>query len=148
MTNDAEYLLAIRDSMLVSLGLGYLYLWVDKYCIYQEDPEDKAYFIRNMDNVYQCADITIIAAAGRDPNYGLASVSKRPQISLPAVKLYKQNFVSTLQPQHENYWSVWWTRGWTYQAGDGSFALKSSLYRHPNVAKRVETIRTSIPGSI
>jgi len=77
--------LVVEDSMKVTLGLGFRYLWVDQYCINQNDPEEQHHEIQNMDSIYANAQATIIAAAGQDANFGLPGVSstaRKPQASL------------------------------------------------------------------
>ncbi|KAH0430624.1 hypothetical protein CcaCcLH18_07659 [Colletotrichum camelliae] len=76
----------ISDAMLVTSSLGFSYLWVDRYCIDQRN-SDKHKQISQMDSIYQRAELTIIAAAGEDPSYGLPGAS------------------------------AWYTRGWTFQEG-------------------------------
>ncbi|KAK2757157.1 tol protein [Colletotrichum kahawae] len=76
----------ISDAMLVTISLGFSYLWVDRYCIDQTN-SDKYKQINQMDSIYQRAELTIIAAAGEDPSYGLPGTS------------------------------AWYTRGWTFQEG-------------------------------
>jgi Heterokaryon incompatibility protein (HET) len=61
----------ISDGMIVTKTLGLQYLWVDKFCIDQENPNEKHDQISRMDAVYKRTEITIIAAAGDDENRGL-----------------------------------------------------------------------------
>jgi len=69
-----------------------------------------------MDGIYRGAELTIIAAAGDDPKYGLPGVRNRLRVSQPTVEIGKQKFLSTLmEPQHTIRESKWMTRGWTYQ---------------------------------
>ncbi|RSM14754.1 hypothetical protein CDV31_005336 [Fusarium ambrosium] len=90
----------VRDSIVVTQKLGFRYLWVDKYCIRQDDEQDKSRQIRLMAKIYGSAQLTIVAVAGSDPSYGLPGVSRsrRP-----------------CQPHDDILSSVWSTRGWTYQ---------------------------------
>lgn len=67
----------IEDAMTVTKELGPRYLWIDKYCIIQDDLQIKMEQIRNMDAVYDRAEVTIIAAAGEDGSFGLPGVSSR-----------------------------------------------------------------------
>jgi hypothetical protein len=70
----------IRDAMTITDGLGFQYLWVDKYCIDQSlPPHGFDEQVAAMDLIYSGAAITIIAAAGNDSNYGLPGVSHRPR---------------------------------------------------------------------
>ena len=38
----------IEDAMLLTKGLGYQYLWIDRYCISQDNPIERQLQIRNM----------------------------------------------------------------------------------------------------
>lgn len=64
----------ILDSMTVALKIGIRYLWVDRYCIWQDDPVHKMAQVRAMEEVYRNALVTIVAAGGSDPQYGLPGV--------------------------------------------------------------------------
>lgn len=106
----------ITDSITVTKELGFRYLWVDKYCILQNDEEDKRIQIGLMAEVYGAATITIIAAAGSDPTYGLPGVSSTARVPQPRVKLKDRILTWTLEdPKVLVGQSVWTTRAWTYQ---------------------------------
>lgn len=105
----------VRDAVEVVKGLGKRYLWVDKYCIAQSDPEIKSYQIRTMDLIYEGAFCTIVAAAGNDDQYGLPGIGRRRRRQ-PSLELGASYFVSTLpDPRVEIKKSQWVTRAWTYQ---------------------------------
>ena len=59
----------IRDAITVTGKLGYRYLWVDRYCIDQEAPEELAVQINQMDLIYQNAAVCIIAAGLGSPHF-------------------------------------------------------------------------------
>jgi hypothetical protein len=82
--------------MKVTKQLGYRYLWVDMFCI-DLDPTTKHNQIARMDIFYRCADVTIIAAAGKDANYGLPGVSKARKNRQSRVTIGDATFVSTLR---------------------------------------------------
>lgn len=71
----------IEDAIVVTKTLDYKYLWVDKYCIDQTDPEDALHQIRQMHLIYRNCVLTIIDAAGKDPHHGLPGV--RPNSRSP-----------------------------------------------------------------
>ncbi|KAI0426892.1 heterokaryon incompatibility protein-domain-containing protein [Xylaria sp. FL1042] len=106
----------IEDAILVTLSLGYRFLWIDRYCIDQHDASNKHEQIMHMDSIYQYAALTIIAAAGTDETYGLPGVSRRRSPSQWSFKGDGFNITSTLPPpQRSIRESRWATRGWTYQ---------------------------------
>lgn len=105
----------IRDAMSVCIVLGIQYLWVDRYCIDQDNVEEKHQLISNMDKIYQGADLTIIASSGLDPHHGLGGVldtPRRPQLYLRAGR---DTFASTENLREQIKTSTWNSRGWTYQ---------------------------------
>ncbi|KUJ11529.1 HET-domain-containing protein, partial [Mollisia scopiformis] len=119
---DGESLLAdstptlIKDAISATKMLGYRYLWIDKYCIPQEDGKERHSQIQQMDLVYRKAQATIIAIASPDPSYGLSSLENRERA--PSVTIRIGNELHAYVPSHptaEVYGSVWNSRGWTHQ---------------------------------
>ncbi|KAF1846244.1 HET-domain-containing protein [Cucurbitaria berberidis CBS 394.84] len=104
----------VSDAMFVTLQLGMRYLWVDRYCIDQDNLEEKHDAIRNMDSIYGNAFITIIAAAGSGSDYGLPGVS-RLRKATPSVRIGSHAFMVVQDPLTDIEASIWNTRGWTYQ---------------------------------
>lgn len=111
----------IEDTMTAVLELRFKYLWIDRYCIPQENTEAKHHQIQNMDRIYGSASLTIIAAAGKDPSYGLPGIppnSTRSQCSLSAsVRIGSRTFVTvgthdTPQVVRDSAWN---SRAWTMQ---------------------------------
>ncbi|OTB00637.1 hypothetical protein M426DRAFT_15230 [Hypoxylon sp. CI-4A] len=106
----------VEDALKVTVALGYRYLWVDKYCIDQQDGAKKHEQIMHMDSVYQDAVLTIITAAGTDETFGLPGVSKARLGRQVFSKADDFTFMSTLpSPCDTITKSYWATRGWTYQ---------------------------------
>lgn len=108
----------IEDTMTITKELGLQYLWVDNYCVIQDDPELKMEQIQSMDAVYGRAEVTIIAAAGEDGSFGLPGFSSQPRIPQLFVNFKDQLFVSS-GPHLRDLLrlSKWASRGWTYQEG-------------------------------
>lgn len=112
----------IADAAEVTRGLGEKYLWVDALCIIQDDENDKAYFIPNMDSVYGCALVTIIALSGDGANAGLPGIrpDSRTQEELPFT-IGNTPIIASLDPPRERSFdsylgqSPWDSRGWTFQ---------------------------------
>ncbi|RYP73975.1 hypothetical protein DL771_003286 [Monosporascus sp. 5C6A] len=74
--------LVIEDAIVATNSLGFKFLWVDRFCINQDNAEEKHTQIANMDKVYSIASLTIVAAAGHDPSAGLPGVTtalRKPQ---------------------------------------------------------------------
>jgi hypothetical protein len=109
--------LVIEDAIMVATRLGVHYLWVDRYCINQNS-EEKNHQIRNMDLIYRGAKLTIIAAAGEDPSFGLPGVSSTNRTPQPMLQVKGHLLISSLpDPSAELRGSKWASRGWTYQEG-------------------------------
>jgi hypothetical protein len=106
----------IEDAIEVTLKLGMQYLWVDRYCIIQDDEDDKSWQIRRMNLVFANAYVTIIAAAGDGPSHGLPGVSRTPRTSQPYARIGGYCLVSVLpDPQWVIGASNWMKRAWTFQ---------------------------------
>ncbi|KAI1383102.1 HET-domain-containing protein [Hypoxylon trugodes] len=105
----------IRDAIKVTRELGCQYLWVDRYCINQNDSTHKHDQIRQMGRIYNQASLTIIAAAGSDPDYGLSGVS-RERDEIPSRTFWNWRIDGFhAHPSETIRKSVWMTRSWTYQ---------------------------------
>lgn len=108
----------INDSIKVALKLGCKYVWVDRYCINQLDPNDIEAQISVMDLIYARAHFTIIVAAGDGPNYGLPGVNHKNRKQQPILHIGNRTLVSSLpKPTWSISSSKWNTRGWTFQEG-------------------------------
>jgi hypothetical protein len=106
----------IKDAITVTQRLGLRYLWVDRYCIDQINEDRRNSQMGQMNLVYKNSEITIIAAAGKDPAYGLPGVSSRHRQRQHQVKIGKYFLASSLLDIHSTAMkSRWNTRGWTYQ---------------------------------
>ncbi|KAH8594260.1 heterokaryon incompatibility protein-domain-containing protein [Bisporella sp. PMI_857] len=100
----------ISDSIALCQRLGYRYLWVDAYCILQDNPHDKVLQLNTMRYVYSNAIITIVAANGTHANSGLGVPGR--EIAPLAMKENSNIWASFTQALSK---TVWDTRGWTFQ---------------------------------
>lgn len=109
----------VKDAVTVTKLLGYRYLWIDKYCIDQNDPDEFGNQIQSMDRIYRGSEVTIIAAAGTDDDYGLPGVDLPRSAKQSVFHFGDMTFMTTgPEPmQHVEDESCWWTRGWTLQEG-------------------------------
>jgi serine/threonine protein kinase len=106
----------IEDAISVTKKLGFRYLWIDRYCIDRSNKEDAEKQLSQMNVIYQNSVITIIAAIGEDPSYGLPGVGNRERTAQPSADVGEHLLVSTMEdPRMYIRSSTWMTRGWTYQ---------------------------------
>lgn len=61
----------VHQAMKVVCGLGERYLWVDRFCIVQDDPLPKLRQLSLMGDIYAKSYFTLIAAGHKDAVYGL-----------------------------------------------------------------------------
>lgn len=108
----------ILDSIHLAKLIEYRYLWVDALCIVQDDNSVRHQQIAQMYDIYQHADMTIVAAGGEDCASGLHGISMEKErleshqlYNIPGLPLAK--LPSTTGPSLAA--STWRTRGWTFQ---------------------------------
>ncbi|PTD04100.1 hypothetical protein FCULG_00000019 [Fusarium culmorum] len=119
-TGSNKFPPTIRDAMAVTKKMGFQYLWVDRYCIPQDESKskEKADHIKQIDRIYRQAELTMVAAAGQGPEHGLPGIGSTPRIPQPSVQVGKHTLISTMTtPRFMIYSSPWYSRGWTYQEG-------------------------------
>ncbi|KAL5316741.1 hypothetical protein ACEPPN_015792 [Leptodophora sp. 'Broadleaf-Isolate-01'] len=108
----------IEDSIEATLLFGLQYLWIDRYCINQLNSEEQQDQVSQTDVIYANAELTIIAAAGIGPDFGLPGVNKTKRSCQPTIRIGDITLASTLpHPSRSLRISKWATRGWTYQEG-------------------------------
>ncbi|KAK3399603.1 heterokaryon incompatibility protein-domain-containing protein [Sordaria brevicollis] len=137
----------IEDAITAVISLRYRYLWVDRYCI-QNDPQTKHAQIQSMDKIYGSATLTIVAAEGNDPSFGLPGVSPRSELPT-SVRIGSRTFVTVGTPglAEKVKGSKWNTRAWTMQEGFLSsrclFLMESGAYYQCNfpLSQRYESMR-------
>ncbi|KAK7917497.1 HET-domain-containing protein [Apiospora marii] len=106
----------IQDAAWLTRELGYQYLWIDRYCIPQDDPRAKHDQIQRMDLVYKQAQLTIIAAAGDGPEFGLPGIGDRPRQIQACAQLDNDLYLVEGDLICESIRdSRWIRRAWTYQ---------------------------------
>ncbi|GAW16526.1 hypothetical protein ANO14919_059560 [Xylariales sp. No.14919] len=108
---------AIEDAITICQQLHHRFLWVDRFCIQQDDKGlKKQTQINAMGDIYSSAEFTIIHASGtsfEDPIAGVtvtreALQSKTVVCGLELISGYPDIKVATKAPK-------WSERGWTYQ---------------------------------
>ncbi|KAI1504580.1 heterokaryon incompatibility protein-domain-containing protein [Biscogniauxia marginata] len=114
----SEFPATIQDSIIMTKALGIRYLWIDSFCIVQDDAEDKKIQIAAMDQIYSKASLAIVAAGGEHANTGLVGVSPGSRHILQHSAIYSESLkLVSLQPDASTAadGSKWNNRGWTYQ---------------------------------
>lgn len=108
--------LTIQDAVRVVRNLGRKYLWVDKYCINQNDEAGKQMMLQNMDLIYGNAEATIVAMSGENDEAGLPGVSRQPRTPQARFRTARGCLISSCPPIASLFQtSKWASRGWTYQ---------------------------------
>lgn len=117
----------IKDAMIFTSNMGYRYIWVDVFCIIQDDDEDKATQLRIMGDIYKNSVFTIVAAAGGNSDAGLSgvrtprkAVQSKVQVKSASSTQAPLWLMSTLTPLTDYFVPYthdlpWHTRGWTLQ---------------------------------
>jgi hypothetical protein len=102
----------IQDAMTVTKQLGYRCLWVDEYCIDQSNLIHLRTQINNMGQIYQGADVTIVAAAGEDKQHGLPGVGETKRVGTKSIRIGKVVLFSHgPEPREQAQSSKWFSRG-------------------------------------
>lgn len=73
-TLSADLPNVINDAIYATMLLGFQFLWVDKYCIHQQNEADKLPQIQQIDKRYHKAELIFVSEAGKDPSYSLPEV--------------------------------------------------------------------------
>lgn len=107
----------IENAMEATTEMGFRYLWIDRYCIRQDDDSAAKHAqIQNMNLVYGSSALTIIAAAGLDPSYGLPGIGSTARDEQQSVRIGNRTVVVINNDVKEQIRaSKWDSRAWTYQ---------------------------------
>lgn len=80
----------VADAIRLTGLLGYRYIWVDRFCIIQDDDRpDKQAELSHMGSIYAGAAATVVAATGiaSQPLVGIPGVTGRRYLSKPSARL-------------------------------------------------------------
>jgi hypothetical protein len=116
--NFTSYPQTIQDAIIATQKLEYTWLWVDQYCMDQNDELAFQHQLQQMDAIYRQAVVTLIAAAGTHADDGLPGVSQRLRQPAPSVVM-PQGYLSSLRgvPDLSHDGCKWTSRAWTFQEG-------------------------------
>lgn len=106
----------VLSAILVTPRLGLNYLWVDAYCVEQNNPAILHQRVQQMVQIYCQAKLTIIAAASNHSSESLIGGSSPRSIIVPEFVIEGVH----LAEYRSEYWSdvpdgPWTSRGWTFQ---------------------------------
>ena len=135
ITTDAGNLAipkTIRDAIRLTLLLGERYLWVDCFCIVQDDQDARKLFINSMASIYANAYFTIVAAAGNHADYGLRGIgggAEARNVTRDVIQFQNGKemyiFVDEICNLEK---SSWGSRGWTFQ--ENLFSRRTLVFNH------------------
>ena len=78
-----------------------------------QDTADKHDQIQKMDEIYQNAALTIVAAAGKDANAGLPGISEPPDVNQRIINVGNVRLANVLPYLRKSVESSFWqSRGW------------------------------------
>ena len=127
ITTEAEQLTipkTIRDALrLVSL-LGERYLWVDSFCIIQDEEDTKELQLASMASIYANAYFTIAAAEGKDADHGIPGFCGSAEArEIDQVRFHLSSGRELIAHDSDTMFprrlrdTTWNMRGWTFQEG-------------------------------
>ncbi|RWA10527.1 hypothetical protein EKO27_g4582 [Xylaria grammica] len=116
----------VKDAMQATKEMGIRYLWVDALCIIQDEGDSaKLPHIKNMNRIYETAELVIVAMSARDASSGLPGVR-------PWTRDVEQH-IEQITPQlrlgvrtaygNDSIGSTYMTRGWTQLVFTGGQAV-------------------------
>ncbi|KAF5240797.1 hypothetical protein FAUST_4178 [Fusarium austroamericanum] len=107
----------ISDDMSLCQRLGETYIWIDRFCIVQDDAASKHDQVSGMHQIFRSASFTLVVALDDRNPPGLPGFIHRPRgstINKPRVKYDVETLVVKRGLELVND-STWNTRGWTFQ---------------------------------
>lgn len=116
----------IENAIEVCHKLGITFLWVDVYCVDQQNKLQKEQDIKNMGLIYQNALVTLVAGAAGHLDTAAEPVNRLlPSDMDQAIsprqlveEIRGKKYITTLMPLFwQMVYSHWSERGWTYQEG-------------------------------
>jgi len=134
---------AIKDALEATKMLGHRYLWVDQYCVPQDNPTERHRQISMIDSIYAGAALTLVAAAGNGAHCGLPGMGT---VSRRRIGVFHNGYTILIQ-RHESgepEFSEWGSRGWSFQE---EVLFHRVLYFGPDqLIFRCATTRTPVGG--
>ena len=123
------------DSISLARALDIPYLWVDRFCIVQDDLVAKPRQLASMASVYSNAYVTIAATEGEDSNYGLPGISKERLRASSYLKLSFSpdcHYIAADPVLSGEPHTTYHTRGWIFQ--EWSFSRRTIVFHQQTVS--------------
>lgn len=105
----------IEDAIDICIRMGERYLWADRLCIIQDDPEDKKHQIKAMGDIYSSAQIVLVAAYGDNMEFGIPGIRTPRKIVQHSENFLGLRITNLIRDVKDDPLDLWATRGWTYQ---------------------------------
>jgi Heterokaryon incompatibility protein (HET) len=111
----------IADSIALCRDIGERYLWADRLCIIQDDPESKHNQLCSMDSIYKGAAFTLVAISespglpGYDTRPRKSSIWRPRKTCNPDGSVFPTGSVVARHMQQSIDPSLWNQRAWTFQ---------------------------------
>ena len=126
----------VEDALHVAISLGIPFLWVDRYCIDQDNHHEKHGVIRTMDRIYHAAELTIIAAAGDGPHYGLPGIHRTPRKPQYQLHIKGKTFTIAEDITQQVEESRWNSRGWYVIHNAMAYLVRADLILNAGHSRR------------
>ncbi|RDW61072.1 hypothetical protein BP6252_12455 [Coleophoma cylindrospora] len=111
----------IQDAIFTASTVNVEFLWVDTLCLPQDELETRQELMQQMHQIYDNAVFTIVAAAGKDANRGLAGLRtgsrhRHQQAFQIRGRTFLDVDLDLVDGVGSGYqYSSWRTRAWTYE---------------------------------
>ena len=108
----------VKRALELTRLVGQRYLWIDRFCIIQDDPIHTASQVNGMATIYSNASLTLCAADGLDSDTGLLGIpgsSSHRKVMQTVYDLVGDFGTSTFVVPSQGYKSIYDARGWTFQ---------------------------------
>jgi hypothetical protein len=150
---DEDLPQTFQDAIVITQLFGWKFLWIDALCIVQDDELRKTEQLLLMDEIFECAALTIISADGASVRSGLSGFRPGTRRHSQIIKeIGGLRFAPMSPPLYQIMESEalpWHNRGWTYQEALLSkrvliFTAQQTYY-HCNMASCSEDLHF-VPG--
>jgi Heterokaryon incompatibility protein (HET) len=126
----------IKDAISFIKKMGLQYLWIDRFCIVQDDYTIKHAQLNAMGTIYENAAFSIIATgdsihSGLPGVAGFGRLSLRHYFTRSAFNIEDHEVQVRLQYPHSKTGNTWATRGWTFQ--EDLFTRRSFVFLQDTV---------------